>query len=52
LAIDAVSGRTGKRTLHAAFLDWMQILRQYIEAGGDYLERAEKSFAGEINFMR
>jgi histone-lysine N-methyltransferase SETMAR len=40
LAIDAVLRGIGKRTLHAAFLDWMQRLRQWIETNGDYFEVA------------
>jgi histone-lysine N-methyltransferase SETMAR len=40
LAIRAVSRHLEKWTLHAAFLDWMQRLRQCTETNGDYLEEA------------
>jgi hypothetical protein len=52
LAIDAVSRAIGRRNLHAAFLDWPQRRRQYIEADGDYFEEAEKGCAGEISFAQ
>jgi hypothetical protein len=44
LAIDAVSRDIEKWTFHAAFLDWnwMERLRQCIEANGDYFEGAYK----------
>jgi hypothetical protein len=38
LAIDAVLRGVEKWTLNAAFFDWRQRLRQYIEANGDYFE--------------
>jgi hypothetical protein len=40
LVIDAVFWGIGKRTLHEAFLDWMQRFQQYIETNGDYFEEA------------
>jgi histone-lysine N-methyltransferase SETMAR len=40
LAIDAVSRGSEKQTLHAAFLNWMQRLRQCIETNGHALEAA------------
>jgi hypothetical protein len=38
LAIDGVLRGIEKWTLHAAFLDWMQRLRQSTEAHGNYFE--------------
>jgi hypothetical protein len=38
LAIEAVLRGIEKRTLHAAFLDWMQRLRQYIKINDDYFK--------------
>jgi exoribonuclease R len=40
LSIDAVLRGLEKYTLLAAFLDWVQRLRQSIEANGDYFEGA------------
>jgi Zn-dependent M16 (insulinase) family peptidase len=52
LAIDAVLNDIEKWTLHAAFLDWMQRLRQCIEATGEYFEGVEKGFMAGISFAR
>jgi hypothetical protein len=41
VAIHAILMGTAKWTCHGAFLDWMQRLRQCIEAKGDYFEGAE-----------
>jgi hypothetical protein len=40
LAIDEVLRGIEERTLHAAFLDWMQRLRKCIETNGDCYEEA------------
>jgi hypothetical protein len=40
LVIDAVLRGIEKWTLHEAFLDWMQRLRQCIETTGDHFEGA------------
>jgi hypothetical protein len=40
LAIDAVLSDIDKWSLHAAFLDWMERLLQYIETNGDSFDDA------------
>jgi hypothetical protein len=52
LVIDAVLRGIEKWTLHAAFLDWKQRLRQCIQANGDHYEGAQKGFVDGISITR
>jgi hypothetical protein len=52
LAIDAVLRGIDQWTMHAAFLDWMQRLRQCVEFNGDPFDGAQKNFVGRISFTR
>jgi hypothetical protein len=38
--------------LNAIFLEWMEKLRRYIAANGEYFEEAQKGMVGEIIFNR